>query len=133
MKKKPTSKYLSHSICKWFFCENVNLPHTYDHDHKNNSFITWKLSNFSNGSQIWFKSCEMTCEIIIMNFMKVKNHFNHFWNIFVSFSTLWYVLFSYKYTAIHHNIKRKWFIFCSILFFGVMLYHNMQKHCENLL
>ncbi len=45
-----------------------------------------KISNFSNGSQIWFKLCEMTCEITIINFMKVKNQFNHFWNIFAFFN-----------------------------------------------
>ncbi len=36
------------------------------------------MKMISNGSQIWFK----LCEIIIINFMKVKNHFNHVWNIF---------------------------------------------------
>ncbi len=46
-----------------------------------------KLSKFSNGSHIWFKLCEMTCEIIIINFMRAKNHFNHFWGIFAFLST----------------------------------------------
>jgi hypothetical protein len=70
--------------------------------------MTWKLSNFSNGSEIWFKSCGMTCEITITNVMKVKNHFNHFWNIFAFFNTSWHVFFSCKHTPSHHNIKRKW-------------------------
>jgi hypothetical protein len=29
-KNKPTSKYLSNSICKWLFVKMSNLPHTYD-------------------------------------------------------------------------------------------------------
>jgi len=63
-------------------CENVNLPHAYDHHHIKNSFMTLKLSKFSNGSQISFKLREMTCEIITINFMKIKNHFSHFLSIF---------------------------------------------------
>jgi hypothetical protein len=47
-----------------------------------------KISNFSNGLQIWFKLCDMTCEKTTINFMKVKNHFNHFWNIFTFFKVL---------------------------------------------
>ncbi len=49
--------------------------------------MTLKLSKFSNGSQIWFKLCEMTCEITTINFMKAKNHLNHFWSIFAFFTT----------------------------------------------
>ncbi len=37
-----------------------------------------KIIKISNGSQIWFKLCEMICEITIINFMKIKNNFNHF-------------------------------------------------------
>jgi len=57
--------------------------------------------------------------------MKVKNQFNHFWSILAFFSTPLHVFFSSKYTPSHHNIKRKYI-------YRVMLYHNMQKHCENL-
>ncbi len=61
--------------------ENVNLSHIHGQTRKTNPFMTRKLSNFSNGSQIWFKLCGMTCEITTINFMKAKNHFNHFWSI----------------------------------------------------
>jgi hypothetical protein len=109
--------------------ENVNLPHIRGRTCKKNPFMTRKLSNFSNGSQIWFKLCEMICEITTINFMKAKNHFNHFWSIFAFFSTMCHAFFSCKYTPSHHNIKQN----DVSLFFWVMLYHNIQKHCENLL
>jgi len=56
--------------------ENVYLSHTYDMDRRK-IIYDMKLSNFLNDSQIWFKLCEMTCEITT-SFMKIKNHFNHF-------------------------------------------------------
>jgi hypothetical protein len=67
-----------------------------------------KIAKVSNGSQIWFKLCEMTCEITTINFMKVKKfHFNHFWNIFAFLSMSSHVLFSCKYIPSHHNMKKK--------------------------
>jgi hypothetical protein len=105
-KNRPTSKHLSHSICKW--CQFT--PYLSSRPSKN-PFMTWKLSNFSSGSQIWFKLCEMTCEITIINFKKVKNHFNHFWNIFSFLNTPWHVFFSCKYTPSYQNIKKKWLDF----------------------
>jgi len=32
-------------------------------------------------------NCEMKWELIIINFMKAKNHFNHFGSIFTFFNT----------------------------------------------
>jgi hypothetical protein len=90
---RPTSKDLSNSICKWFFVKMSILPRIYDQHCRKNPFMTWKLLNFSNGSQIWFKLCEMTCEITTVNFMKIKNHSNHFWSIFSFFNMLWHVFF----------------------------------------
>ncbi len=41
------------------------------------------------------------------HFVKIKNHFNHFWNIFAFFNTYLYIFFSYKYILTCHNINRK--------------------------
>ncbi len=102
---------MSHSICKWFFVK-ISIYHILMIKIvKKNSFMIWKLSKFSNGSQIWFKLCEMTCEITTIFFMKIQNNFNHIWNIFAFLSMLWHVFVSCKYTPSHNNIKRKWFLF----------------------
>jgi hypothetical protein len=47
-----------------------------------------KIIQKKDGSQIWFKLCEITCEITTINFINVKNHFNHSWNIFSFLNTL---------------------------------------------
>jgi hypothetical protein len=85
--------------------------------------MTWKLSNFSNGSQFWFK----LCEISIINFMKIRNHFNHFWNVFAFFNTLWHIFF-------HANILQAIITYLKMINCfsiggggGVKNYHNMQK------
>jgi hypothetical protein len=38
---------------------NFNLPHTYGQCFEKTQFVKWKLSNFSYGSQTWFKVCEI--------------------------------------------------------------------------
>jgi hypothetical protein len=124
----PNSQCMSCSISKCLIV-NILIYHIFMLSVLKNPFMRWKLSNFSNGSQTWFKICGITCEIYITNFIKVKNHFNCFWNIFIFFNTQLNVLFSYKYISIHHDIHRKqlnYFLFYCL----VMYYHNIQKHCE---
>ncbi len=63
-------------------CQNVNLPHAYGHHPQKHPFVTWKLSNFSHGSQTYSNHMESQCLIDITKFIRTKNHFNHFFSIF---------------------------------------------------
>jgi hypothetical protein len=69
------------------------------------------------------------CEIYITNFIKVKNHFNHFWSIFSFFNTQLQVYFWYKYISIHHDIHSKQFF--SFLFYCLGLCFTII--CKNIL
>ncbi len=69
----------------------------------------------------WFKICEITCEIDITNFIKVKNHFNCFWNIFSFFSTQLHGWFSYQYISIRHENYSKKLIYSLFYFLGCLL------------
>jgi hypothetical protein len=69
--------------------ENVNLPHTYGHRLEKTSICNMiTLSNFSHGSQTYSNRMESQYLIDTKNFIKIKNHFNPFLNIFTIFSTL---------------------------------------------
>jgi len=64
----------------------------------------------------------MTSFSIYLIFIKIKNHKNYFWNIFVFFSTQVHYILFYKYTPISHFIKWNVFFFPNILF---KLYSNI--------
>jgi len=65
----------------------------------------------SHGSQTYSNHMESQCLIYITIFIKTKNHFNHFFSIFASFSTHWCTFFWHKYTLESHNISwKKYFL-----------------------
>jgi hypothetical protein len=49
---------------------------------------------------------ESQCLINITNFIKAKNHFNHFLSIFAFFHMLQWIFFWHKYTLTSHHIKK---------------------------
>jgi len=51
------------------------------------------------------------------NFIKIKNHFNHFLTIFF----LWCIFFSHKYTLTSHHIRLKSVVYLEFDFFGFWL------------
>jgi hypothetical protein len=57
-------------------------------------------------SNTWFKLCEMAWFNILSTFIKIKNHLNCFWSIFVFLNTYigTFICF-YKYIPISHIIK----------------------------
>ncbi len=66
-----------------------------------------KLSKFSHGSQTYSNRMESQYLIDTKNFIKTKNHFNPFLNIFTIFSTLCCIYFWQKYTLTSRDMKYK--------------------------
>jgi hypothetical protein len=71
--------------------------------------------------------CEMTWFNIPSTFIKIKNYWNFFWNIFVFLSTQIHYIHFHKYTPISHFIKWNEIIFKNIL---PRLYFNII--CKNI-
>jgi hypothetical protein len=92
---------------KVIVCQNVNLLHTYGHRPQKHPFVIWYLSNSSHGSQTYSNHMESQCLVDTINFIKTKNHFNHFLNIFAFFNTQWHTFCCHKYILESHNISWK--------------------------
>ncbi len=73
---------------KMIVCQNINLPHIYNYRPQKHAFVIWELLNSSHGSQTYSNHMESQCLINITNFIKTKNHFNHFKSIFALFNML---------------------------------------------
>jgi hypothetical protein len=74
------------------------------------------------------------CLINTTNFIKTKNHFNYFKNIFACFSTQLCTFFCRKYTLESHNISwKKIFFWLNSLCYGLPYYaKSMEKHAPKL-
>ncbi len=118
--------FLVISHLKLIICQKFNLPYTYGHCLKKHQFVIWWLSNSSHGSQIYSNHMESQCLIDITNFIKIKNHFNHFLRIFTFFSALWHIYIAKIYFNITLYEIKKCNFFC-IWLRWVLTYHNMQK------
>ncbi len=96
------------------------------------SFILWKMTkNWETNwtLDLWAKG--RTCNYYITwtseKIRGVKNHFDHFWNLFLISNTWWQIHFSHKYTRNQHNIRIDVFF---ILLFGLnsnMIWINILK------
>jgi len=64
------------------------------------------------------------------NFIKIKNHFNHFFSEFSFFNTQWCTLFCHKYILEPHNINWKKEFYLQLNY--VIIYHSMQKVWKNM-
>jgi hypothetical protein len=70
-------------------------------------FVIWWLLNFSHASQTYSNHMESQCFVDTTNFIKIKNHFNHFLTIFAFFDTSWHIYFWHKYSLTSHHIRFK--------------------------
>ncbi len=88
-------------------CQYVNLSHTYGHCPQKQPLVIWYLSNSSKGSQTYSNHMELQFLIDTTNFIKTKNHFNHFL-IYLHFLVHSDVhCFCHKYTLELYNISWK--------------------------
>jgi hypothetical protein len=105
------------------FCQNFNLPHIYRIFAEKTHF--WD-ANYSHGIQTWFILCEMKWFYISSTFIKIKNHLNCFWSIFVFLNTHVHYIHFHKCIPISHFIKWNGF-FSNLL---PRLYSNII--CKNI-
>jgi hypothetical protein len=113
---------------KVIVCQNVNLPHTYDHNPQKHPFVIWQLLKFSHSSQTY--SNHMKSQFLIDNkkIITPESHFNHFLSIIAFLSTQWCRFFCHIHTLELHNISWKKKFFDSIP--CVIIYHIMQCFLE---
>jgi len=88
-----------------------------------NSFMRWKLSSFSHGSQTWSKVYGITYNINATNFINFGNRFNFKTYIFA------FLIHNYKYFFVQIYFNPPWYIENNyfILYFivWVIFYPNM--------
>jgi hypothetical protein len=78
---------------------------------------------------------ESQCSIDITNFIKTKNHLNHFLSIFAFFSTLWCIYFWHKYIPTSHHIRFKIVVSLEFDLFGfwpTIICKNIVKILHNM-
>jgi len=77
---------------------------------------------------------ESQCLITVTNFIKIKNHFNHFLSLFAFFNMLQHIYFLHKYTLTLHHVKLKNVVFLTFDVFGfwpIILCKNIVKILDN--
>jgi hypothetical protein len=110
-------------------CQNFNLPHIYHIFVEKTPFLRWKFSNLSHGIQTWLKLCEMTWFNIPSTFIKIKNHLNYFWSIFVFLNIHVHYIYFHKIYSNLSFYKMKWNNF----FFNILLRLYFNIICKNIM
>jgi hypothetical protein len=100
---------------KMIVCQNVNLPHIDGH-HPQKTHLWYNNYQILHMAHKLFQSYGIT--MFNRYYIKTKNHFSHFWNIFAFFSTLQHIYFWHKYIVTSHHITLKSVIFLKFDLFG---------------
>jgi hypothetical protein len=126
-KKWPTLHFLSSSIWMWLFVKFL-IYHIFMVIAIKKAICNMIIIKLFTWLAILFQSSRIITFNKYYNFIKIKNHFNHFLNIFIFFSKMWHVYFLHKYILTSHHVNYL-FIYCIWLLWG-LTYHNMQKNMK---
>ncbi len=100
------STYLVIFHLKMIICENFNLLCTYDYHPKKTLICDLIIIKIFTWFTNLFQSYESQCLVNIANFINIKNHFNHFFNM------LWnFILAQICFNITSYEIK-KCILFC---------------------